>query len=436
MPETADEQSHITGLIACHECDALHRLSPLPDHAAAYCVRCNALLYRDRPQAVDHSLAMHLAALVLFVIANTFPFMSLKMAGRVEMDMLVSGPMALFAIGMGDIGLLVLLTSIVFPLLTLSAAIYLLLPLRFGQPAPGTGLVFRMVRHLMPWSMLGVFMLAVLIAIVKLLDLASIEPGISLFAFAALLPIAVMAQQSFESTLFWPHRYVVDKQDAVHDNAPGGRAIDHRLVHCHDCAMLVDQSKLHCPRCGSHLHARKPDSLTRTWALLLTAVLLLFPANLLPIMTVIQFGQGEPSTILSGVVHLIAAGMWPLGLIVFFASIMVPVSKLVALVYLLLTVKRGSKWRPDDRTRLYRMTEVIGSWSMVDIFIIAILTSLVSLDALATIRPGPAASFFAAAVVTTMLAAQSFDPRLIWDVISDNEEKQEQTDASEERVYG
>ncbi|MDQ6973223.1 MAG: paraquat-inducible protein A, partial [Mariprofundaceae bacterium] len=200
------------------------------------------------------------------------------------------------------------------------------------------------------------------------------------------------------------------------------RAIDHGLVQCHTCNLLLPAVHEYCPRCADHLHQRKQGSLTRTWALMATAVLLLFPANLLPIMTVIRFGQGDPSTILGGVVHLIEGGMWPLGLIVFFASIMVPLSKLVALVFLLFSVHRRSSWRPEDRTRLYRMTEVIGSWSMVDIFIIGILTSLVSLDALATIRPGVAASYFAGVVVVTMFAAQSFDPRLIWDAMQEEQD--------------
>jgi len=409
------------GLIACHECDAVYRLEALPEGAAAHCSFCDAQLYKQvSSHTLDQSMALHFAALMLFIIANTLPFISLKFAGRVETDMLMSGPMALFNVGMDGIGLLVLMTSILFPLLSMVAALYLLIAARLDIQPPGKGMVYRMVRFMEPWSMLGVFMLAVLIAIVKLLDLAEIEAGIALFAFAALLPVSVMAQQRFDSSLFWPHQFCEGGRDGGKNGEINpNSALKGGLLHCHTCALLVEQSKhgSHCPRCGGHLHARKPDSLARTWALLIAAIVMLLPANILPIMTVIRFGQGEPSTILAGVVHLIGAGMWPLGLIIFFASIMVPVSKLVALVFLLFSVQRKSTWKPDDRTRLYRVTEMIGSWSMVDIFIIGILTSLVSLDALSTIRPGAAASYFAGAVVLTMLAAQSFDPRLIWDDI-------------------
>jgi len=411
------EDASAYGMIACHECDAVYRLETLPEGATAHCMYCDARLYQHvSSHTLEQSLALHFAALMLFVIANTMPFISLKFAGRVETDMLMSGPMALFNIGMDGIGLVILLTSVLFPLLTMIAALYLLIAARLDVQPPGKGMVYRMVKFLMPWSMLGVFMLAVLIAIVKLLDLAEIEAGISMFAFAVLLPVSVMAQQRFDSSLFWPHQFS-DGGESSEINPDS--ALKGGLWHCHTCALLVNQSQhgSHCPRCGDHLHARKQNSLARTWALLIAAVVMILPANILPIMTVIRFGQGEPSTILAGVVHLIGAGMWPIGLIIFFASIMVPVSKLVALVFLLLSVQRKSTWKPDDRTRLYRVTEMIGSWSMVDIFIIGILTSLVSLDALSTIRPGAAASYFAAVVVLTMLAAQSFDPRLIWDDI-------------------
>lgn len=195
---------------------------------------------------------------------------------------------------------------------------------------------------------------------------------------------------------------------------------------CHTCHLVsrVATAVSHpcCPRCGSPLHARKPDSLTRTWALTLTAYILYVPANLLPIMTVTMSGRGEPDTILSGVKELLLGGMWPLALLVFFASITVPVLKLLVLTYLLLSVQFKSRWRPRERTVLYRLTESIGRWSMIDIFVIAILVALVKLGSLATIDAGVGAVAFGGVVVTTMFAAMSFDPRLIWDALENDHE--------------
>lgn len=199
------------------------------------------------------------------------------------------------------------------------------------------------------------------------------------------------------------------------------------LLNCHSCHLLSQARQLPagghavCPRCGASLHLRKPNSISRTWALIWAAIILYIPANVFPVMTVISFGKGSPDTIMSGVMALLEHGMWPLALLVFFASITVPMAKLTGMIYLLLSVQRKSRWRPKDRTVLYRVTEVIGRWSMIDIFMISILVALVKLQAIATIEPGPGAISFAAVVVITMIAANSFDPRLIWDAM---EEKQ------------
>jgi paraquat-inducible protein A len=188
---------------------------------------------------------------------------------------------------------------------------------------------------------------------------------------------------------------------------------------CHDCGLLCRlPGRGHhatCPRCGAAVHVRKPRSIERTWALVLAAALCYVPANALPIMTVTSLGKAQSDTILSGVEYLLLHGMWPLALVVFTASVFVPVLKLVILAFLLVSVQRRSSWRPVERTRLYRITEAVGRWSMVDIFVVAILVALVRLGSLATIQAESGAVFFGAVVVITMLAAESFDPRLIWD---------------------
>ena len=198
-------------------------------------------------------------------------------------------------------------------------------------------------------------------------------------------------------------------------------ARDAGLISCHSCHLLcrinfsqIGES-LVCPRCGSTLHQRKPNSLKRTWALVLAAVIFYIPANLLPVTVVISFGKAQADTIMSGVIYFVATGMWPIALVIFVASILVPMLKLSILIFLLISVQRKSTWRPKDRTRLYRITEAVGRWSMVDIYVVTILVALVNLGNLATIKAGPGAGFFAAVVVITILAAMSFDPRLIWD---------------------
>jgi paraquat-inducible protein A len=189
---------------------------------------------------------------------------------------------------------------------------------------------------------------------------------------------------------------------------------------CHECGLLCRLAahagaEPECPRCGAAVHARKPRSIERSWAFLLAAIVCYLPANLLPIMKVTSLGRAQADTVLSGVVYLLTHGMWPLALVVFTASIFVPMLKIAILFSLLVSVQRRSAWRPVERTRLFRITEAIGRWSMVDVFVVTILVALVHLGNLASVEAQPGAVFFGAVVVLTMLAAESFDPRLIWD---------------------
>jgi paraquat-inducible protein A len=195
---------------------------------------------------------------------------------------------------------------------------------------------------------------------------------------------------------------------------------------CHACGLLLRKrhagagQTLRCPRCAAPVHDRKPDSLQRTTALLLTAAVLYVPANYFPIMTVVSFGKGQTSTIVSGIVHLAHGGMLSLALLVFFASVLVPVLKLFGLGFLVISVHRRSRWRPRDRALLYRIIEQVGRWSMIDIFMISILVALVKLGNVATIETGLGATCFAAVVVITMFASMSFDPRLMWDALEED----------------
>lgn len=172
-----------------------------------------------------------------------------------------------------------------------------------------------------------------------------------------------------------------------------------------------------CPRCGTSLHVRKPASIAKTWAYIISAFILYIPANVLPITDTRTLFDDQSDTIFSGVVHLWQAGSWPLALLVFFASITVPVAKLIVLTGLTVSVQRGTLRKPAQRTRLYRIVEFIGRWSMLDIFAVAILTALVQLKSLAEVTAGPAVLAFGAVCVLTILASHAFDPRLIWDPI-------------------
>lgn len=193
---------------------------------------------------------------------------------------------------------------------------------------------------------------------------------------------------------------------------------------CHACDLVLKPARgggeADCARCGARLYVRKPGSIGRTWALLVAAAILYIPANVLPIMDTSSMWGSQEDTIMSGVVFLWTTGSWPLALLVFFASIIVPLLKLIVLMGLLITVQRRSTWRPHRRARLYRFIEFVGRWSMLDIYVVTILVALVQIESLATIKAGPGAVAFGAVVVLTLFAAITFDPRLIWDPVREN----------------
>jgi paraquat-inducible protein A len=197
------------------------------------------------------------------------------------------------------------------------------------------------------------------------------------------------------------------------------RAIDAGILICIECHELnkqePDTDEQTCTRCGALVHARRPNSLMRTWALLITAAILYIPANVLPIMTVSTLGQGEGDTIMSGVITLVQHGMFPIAAVVFVASILVPTFKLVGIALLLFSVQRRQPLSARQRIVMYRFIEFIGRWSMLDIFVIAILVAVVNFGRLARIEANLGAVAFASVVILTMLAAVTFDPRLIWD---------------------
>jgi paraquat-inducible protein A len=424
----SDRLAHATSvsrgiLVRCHDCDLLQQVGALRSGAVARCARCGTTLFACRPGGFERGFALYLAALILLLMANAFPFMTLNAQGQTQSSHLISGVLALWRDGMWGVAVAVLLFVIVFPLAKILIGLTVLGPLAVGRSLPGTQAVYRLFDRLHPWSMTEIFLLGVLVSYTKLIALATVEVGPSLLAYVGLIVAMIAADAAVD-----PHDVWERLQRAPRLPTPPRQQRRH-LVGCHTCQLVsrIDQLGGHaealCPRCGSPLHRRKPNSLGRAWSLLLTAAMLYIPANLYPVMTFQSLGSGEPSTILGGVEELIGANMWPLALIVFVASILVPCLKLVSMCFLLLSVPARSRWRLKDRTLIYRLNELVGRWSMVDVFVMSLLVALVQLGSLASIVPGPGIVAFGSVVVLTMLTALTFDPRLMWDAAGANDDE-------------
>lgn len=205
-------------------------------------------------------------------------------------------------------------------------------------------------------------------------------------------------------------------------------AVRRGLLPCRACGLLCAPARQGgaccCPRCGARLHSRKPNSISRTWAFLIAAYILYIPANLLPIMETRSLFSEQGDTIMSGVVFLWISGSWPLALVVFSASIVIPMLKLIALTVLTISVQRKSVWQPHQRASLYRVVGLVGRWSMLDIYVVTLLVALVQLKSFGVIHAGPGAIAFGSVVVLTLLSAKSFDPRYIWDFVKTDDDRQ------------
>ena len=407
-------------LVACQKCDGINKVNPSTLSSKAYCSKCGSLIYRGNG-SVEKTLAFAITSFFLFILSNSFPLITLKVRGLEQECMFLSITWEFFRSGMPMVGLLVFCTTFLFPCIYFVGLIYTLSAFYWGKNFWGVSNVFKIIMSTQHWSLLGILMLGILLSLVKLLDLASVVPGISIFSFAALLFTSVGTYLYFEPLQLYEPR-TLKQEKAIFQRSQKlkfWKARDLNLSCCPTCQFLDDNDlakpKIQCPQCPSPMLSRQPYSLQRTLALVITAAILLIPANLYPVMTYTEFGSGEPSTILGGVLQLLEDGLWPLGMIVFFASIAVPLFKLILLTYLVISVHCKSRWRARDRTKLYQVTEIIGAWSMVDIYLLGTLIAVVKFGMFSTVLPDVGAMFFAAAVVITMLASKSFDPRLIWD---------------------
>jgi paraquat-inducible protein A len=404
----------VAELCSCPECGLLQRRVSLAAKQIAYCSRCGARLFSAPSGSLDQPLALAIAALILFLVANFFPILGLDIKGRHSETTLLGAALELRSHDMSMVAGLVLFTTVVVPALELLGILYVLAPLKLNRRLPGQRWVFKLIHRLEPWGMLEVFLLGVLVALVKLAHMASIAPGWSLWLIGGFILLMAATSTALNPDEIW--RWLI--------KSPEGQTIagNEGPTRCHDCGWLsaeCDNSR-HCLRCGSVLHRRKPNSIGHCWALLIAAAILYLPANLLPVMYSSTINHTQSDTILSGVVYLWLNGSWPLALVVFFASIMVPMLKLASMILLLTSVQLRWQWRPVERTRLYRITESIGRWSMVDIFVVTMLVTLVNSGTLAMVEAGPGIVAFGAVVVLTMLAAETFDPRLIWDALEES----------------
>ena len=402
-------------LRACHECDLLVALPALKPGQKADCPRCEHTLAVRHHKPAERSLALAIGALIMLLLSVAFPFVSFEARGVSNRIELTETASTLVGFHEPLVAICVLLTVIILPTVYLCGVMWLSLGLLSRRFLPHSRGVARALKHLTPWMMADVFVIAALVSLIKVAGMAEVSLGLSFWTFCAYALLLLLTTQSLDTDWMWFS--LAGEPLAPEHSRTGAPAAEQGLAGCQTCGLvnaLDGHGRGRCRRCGEALHARQPRSLQRTWALLVTATILYLPANIYPIMTTTYLGEANPSTIIGGVIQLWQMGSYPVATVIFVASILVPVGKLLALGWLCIAVRRSGGYHRIVRTRLYRLTEFIGRWSMVDVFVVAILVALIRAGRLMSITPGPAALAFMSVVVLTMLAAITFDPRLLW----------------------
>lgn len=391
-------------IIECHDCGLLQGAPAHARRQSLSCGRCAAQLERASFGSPLLGGLYACAAFVLLVLALRASVFELHLLGRFAQASVLSGPRVLEERGFSGLGILVIVLLSLAPLLRFSALIWAALGSRVERPGPGWFLPLAFAHHTRRWAMIDVYLLAGLVCYVRLAAWARVEPGRALPLLLALLALSVAAESALPVRALWARVPLRDSASGPH------------LIACARCALVVQASEGgRCVRCTGPLHARRHHSNARAAALLLAAALLSVPANALPVMTMVRFGRAETNTIFSGVLELIRNDLWGLAALIFVASVIVPCLKILLMGILLAMTHARSSRLLKLRTRAYRVVAGIGRWSLVDVFAVTLLVSLVHMGKLAAVLPGDGALAFGVVVVLTMIAAELFDPRRMWD---------------------
>jgi paraquat-inducible protein A len=399
-------------LVLCRYCDLLQHLPALADGEEAHCSRCGHELDARQRESALRPILYALSALFMLVLTNLFPFVGMDAAGSHRDMTFLDTSAVLLDEDYPWLAVLVWLFIQAIPALCMLAIIYLKLGMFYRLPALVQ--VARLLYALKPWSMVDIFLMGLLVSFVKLLTHFELSLGMSFWAFCGFCLLHLRTFQVVDRHELWSR--IAPAPQPVDAAVAGATGLSQQLKVCQCCTALVPLAELRCSRCGSKVRARIPSSVQKTLALLVTASILYIPANLLTMMETVSLGDSVESTIISGILLMWADGAYPVAIVVLLASVVVPVVKIVVMFWLCYLTTLPLSERSKHGTWIYPVVDWIGRWSMVDVLVVAILAALVRFDSLVGVYPGAATLVFAAVVIVTMLAAMSFDPRLLWDL--------------------
>jgi len=403
----------------------------IPAGSQLICPRCRNRLRTPRRNTVHRTLALSMTALLFFLPAHFMLLLHLEALGLFDQGSVFDSMSILYQQKYFFVALMVLLTAILIPLSKAILLFVVSLGLARRILVKHLARLFRWYSHLEEWGMTEIYLIGIFVTIIKMGATADITYKLGFLCFIGLSLAMVSCTFSLDRHRYW--EMIESLQDkAEHPGSmapeeplrisPMQTALTSGLIQCHTCHKVMRKVQhdpgyaAHCPRCGEVVHTRIPHSIHATWALVLTAVIFSLPANYLPIMQVEFLGTPEESTIMDGIEYFFRTGSYGIGLVIFTASILVPVFKVIGLAILLYSIHFNRWSHLAQKSVMFRFIQFIGRWSMLDIFVIALLCALVNFGFFTTITAAPAATFFTFVVIATMFAAITFDPRLLWDI--------------------
>jgi len=395
---------------ACPSCDLVVEIPYLSAKQVAVCPHCKTKLSSSQANQDSAVVALSLSAILMLLSSMFYPFLSFSSSGITQTITLPDAARILFNYDNDFLGLFIDISIIGLPMLLL----VLIIPLHLGLlkilPYQWGKRLLKTTFALQPWIMSEIFLIGVMVSMVKIMSMADIEFGVSFWAYGAFVISYIATTAKLNKQNLW---YQLKEPVFIEQIKPNTRAIDQGLRACHVCGQLCDSEI--CSRCESKTYSRNPFSVQKAAAWLITSVACYIPANIYPIMYTTSLGDETPSTIIGGVMILWNSGSYPIAMIIFLASVVVPLAKALILSFLCFMVMQPANRQTKSYTRIYQLTEFIGKWSMIDVFVVAILVALVQLGNLMSVTPGIGTIFFTTMVICQMLAAHAFDPRLLWD---------------------
>ncbi len=403
MPTTYRPATQLTG---CPSCGTFQRVPEISESSAIVCVNCREMLERSHWRNRTVTLALALAAFALLLPANVFPFLTTSILGASQQSHLISSATAMAGNGFPLLAVVIGLFVVIFPFVRLALLIMVLGSMHYAQRPPWLGRAFRYACNLETWAMPDVFLLGLLVAYARLKASISIEVGTGAYCFIAVGILTLFIRATLDKSLIW--RQIM---------ADSSKAPDARLVTCPACELVLEQHAVGkpCPRCAAGVHNRKPDAVARALALTVAGAILYLPANIYPIASLPIGFTSLRYNILGGAIELLQSHLYPYAALVIVASFAIPMMKLAGIAWCIASVELRSSKALRAKTRVYRIIEEIGRWSMVDPFVIACFVPVSEYSSLVYGRAQPAAQAFTAVVILTIFAARCFDPRLMWD---------------------